>query len=90
MGRLRLPKKTIVRKNIIDSKLEKGMTVSTAGKTIKARSGPASGMLEIGMFTRFDMYPMKLKMTSDARIPQEAVSSGMITADRLISCFGFL
>lgn len=74
-----------MRKKITDNKLEKGIFVRTAGNTMNARSGPLRGISAIGIFVMTDIYPIKLKITIDARNPQRTVKIGIITEDFLIS-----
>lgn len=80
-----LPKKTIVRKNITDKMLENGINVRTAGKTTNARSGPESGISFIGIPDKCDIWPIKLKMTNEARKPHKIVNSGTTTEVYLTS-----
>lgn len=71
---------------MIDSRFEKGMRVRTAGKTTKARSGPARGISEMGIPVFTDIYPMKLNTTIDERNPHITVSEGITIDDLITSC----
>ena len=57
-----------------ESKLEKGIVVKIAGKTMKARSGPLRGIASILVFVNTDIWPIKEKITNAARRPHNTVN----------------